>query len=117
MDTIDTLTKSFDKLFVTTAQNIIGSDIKVFKWTFVFTSVGIGINILLNSYYFTKISEQNKMFKNKLDLILNEQKVVIEGNITIYDCIKNIKHITQPPEEINLLLQINENEIEGYNFL
>ena len=51
MDTIDTLTKTFDKLFVTTAQNILGSDIKTCKWSFIFTSIGIGLSMLINSYY------------------------------------------------------------------
>ena len=45
MDTLDNLTKSFDKLFVTTVQNILGANIEICKWSFVFTSIGVGINV------------------------------------------------------------------------
>jgi hypothetical protein len=117
-NTLDALTKSFDKLFVTTAQNILGSDIKICKWSFIFTSIGIGINILLNSFYFVKMNNENKMLKNKLDLILNEQKFIMEGNLTIYDYItKNIKNIKNTDLIINDKEMKKENEVEEYDFL
>ena len=129
MDTIDTLTKSFDKLCVTTAQNILGSDIKFCKLGFIFTSIGIGLSLLINSFYLIKIKNENNLIKNKLNLLLNEQQLIIEGNVTIYDFItKNINSI----KNTNLIINDNnkylreiENEkesekdieIEGYDFL
>jgi hypothetical protein len=89
METLDNLTKSFDKLVVTTIQNILGSDIKICKWGFIFTSIGIGINVLINSFYFIKMNYENNISKNKINLLLNENKIIIEGNITIYEIIKN----------------------------
>ena len=89
MDTVDSLTKSFDKLVVTTIQNILGNNLEVCKWSFVFTSIGIGINILLNSFYFMKINNENNIIKNKINLLINENKLILEGNITIYETIKN----------------------------
>ena len=125
MDTIDTLTKTFDKLFVTTAQNILGSDIKTCKWSFIFTSIGIGLSMLINSYYLIKINNENKLIKNKINLLLNEQKFIMEGNVTIYDFItKNIKNIKNTELIINdnkKYLQEIENEkvteSESYDFL
>jgi hypothetical protein len=122
MDTIDTLTKSFDKLFITSAQNILGYDIKICKWSFIITSIGVGINILLNSFYFIKMNNENKMLKNRLDLVINEQKFIIESNITIYDFIKNnLKGLEIKEHDKNVCLQEieneNDNEIESYDFL
>lgn len=120
MDTLDTLTKSFDKLFITTAQNILGSDIKICKWCFFFTSIGVGINMLINSFYLFRMNNENKLIKNKLDLILREQKVIIEGNITTYDYIKNNMkglEITVHDKNIHLEKCETDNEIEGYDFL
>jgi hypothetical protein len=122
METIDTLTKSFDKLFITTIQNILGSDIKVCKWNFIFTSVGVGLGILINSFYFFKINNENKLIKNKLDLLLNNQKVIIEGNITIYNHIKhNIKGLEITVHDKNIHLEErekeNDSECEGYDLL
>ena len=120
-NTLDALTKSFDKLFVTTAQNILGSDIKICKWSFIFTSIGIGLSVLINSFYLFKMNNENKLIKNKLDLLLNEQKVVMEGNITIYDYItkniKNIKNIKNTDLIINDKEMEKENEVEEYDFL
>lgn len=122
MDTLDTLTKSFDKLFITTIQNILGSDIKVCKWNFIFTSVGVGLGLLINSFYFFKMNNKNKLIKNKLDLLLNNQKVIMEENITIYNHIKNnMKGIEITVHDKNVCLQERENkidnEIEEYDFL
>lgn len=124
MDTIDTLTKTFDKLFVTTAQNILGSDIKICKWSFIFTSIGVGLSLLINSYYLIKIKNENNIIKNKINLLLNEQKIIIEGNVTIYDFIvKNIRTIKNTDLIINnkKYLQEIENkkepESEDYDFL
>jgi hypothetical protein len=125
MDSIDTLTKSFDKLFVTTAQNIFSADIKMCKWSFIFTSIGVGLSMLINSYYLIKINNENKLIKNKVNLLLNEQKLIIEGNVTIYDFVtKNIKKIKNPDLIINdkkKYLQVKEKETEpeseDYDFL
>lgn len=122
MDTLDTLTKSFDKLFITTAQNILGSDIKICKWCFFFTSVGVGLNMLINSFYFFKIHNENKLIQTKLDLLLNNQKVIIEGNITIYDYIKNnmkALEITLHDKNIHLeeIKKDNDVEYEGFDLL
>ena len=121
-NTLDALTKSFDKLFVTTVQNILGSDIKVCKWSFIFTSIGIGLSVLINSFYLIKMNNENKLIKNKLDLLLNEQKVVMEGNITIYNFMtKNIKNtdlINNNKEKyLQEMEKEKENELEGYDFL
>ena len=129
MDTIDTLTKTFDKLFVTTAQNILGSDIKFCKMSFIFTSIGIGLSLLINSFYLIKIKNENNLIKNKLNLLLNEQTLIIQGNISIYEFItKNINAIKNTNliiNDNNKYLQEIENkkesekdiETEGYDFL
>ena len=123
MDTIDTLTKTFDKLFVTTAQNILGSDIKFCKMSFIFTSIGIGLSLLINSFYLIKIKNENNLIKNKLNLLLNEQTLIIQGNISIYEFItKNINAIKNTNLIINdnkkCLQEIqNETETEDFEFL
>jgi len=126
MDTIDTLTKSFDNLILITAQNILGSDIKVCKLGFIFTSIGVGLSLLINSFYLIKMNNENKLIKNKINLLLNEQKVIIDGNITIYDFItKNIKKNDLIINDNKKYLQQIENEkvpendyeSESYDFL
>ena len=121
MDTLDSLTKSFDKIFVITVQNILGADIKICKWSFIFTSIGVGLSMLTNSFYLMKINNENKLIKNKLDVLLNENKLIIEDNITIHDFIKkNIKGIEITINDKNVYLQKNNNdndEIESYDFL
>lgn len=121
MDTFDSLTKSFDKLFVTTIQNILGAEIKICKWSFILTTIGLGINVLFNSFYFIKMNNENKLIKNKLDLLLNENKLMFEDNITIHEFIKkNIKGVEITINDKNVYLQKNENdndEIESYDFL
>lgn len=122
MDTLDTLTKSFDKLFITTVQNMLGADIKICKWSFIVTSIGVGLSMLVNSFYLFKMNNENKLIKNKLDVLLNENKLIIEDNITIHDFIKkNIKGIEITVNDKNVYLQENKNEnnneIEGYDFL
>ena len=62
--------------------------------SFIFTSIGIGLSLLINSFYLIKIKNENNLIKNKLNLLLNEQKLIIEGNISIYEFItKNINAI------------------------
>ena len=121
MDTLDSLTKSFDKLFVTTIQNILGTDIKICKWSFIFTSIGVGLSMLTNSFYLMKINNENKLIKNKLDLLLNENKLMFEDSITIHNLIKqNAKNIEITVHDKNVYLQKNNNdndEIESYDFL
>jgi hypothetical protein len=121
MDTFDSLTKSFDKLFVTTVQNILGAEIKICKWSFMLTTIGVGINVLFNSFYFIKMNNENKLIKNKLDLLLNQNKLMFEDNITIHEFIKkNIKGVEITINDKNVYLQKNENdndEIESYDFL
>lgn len=122
MDTLDTLTKSFDKLFITTVQNMLGADIKICKWSFIVTSIGVGLSMLVNSFYLFKMNNENKLIKNKLDVLLNENKLIIEDNITIHNFIKkNIKGIEITVNDKNVYLQENKNEnnneIEGYDFL
>jgi|LakMenE01Jun11ns_1017448.scaffolds.fasta_scaffold9784739_2 hypothetical protein len=121
MDTFDSLTKSFDKLFVTTVQNILGAEIKICKWSFMLTTIGLGINVLFNSFYFIKMNNENKLIKNKLDLLLNQNKLMFEDNITIHEFIKkNIKGVEITINDKNVYLQKNENdndEIESYDFL
>ena len=121
MDTFDSLTKSFDKLFVTTIQNILGAEIKICKWSFILTSIGVGINVLFNSFYFIKMNNENKLIKNKLDLLLNENKLMFEDSITIHNLIKqNAKNIEITVHDKNVYLQKNNNdndEIESYDFL
>jgi hypothetical protein len=121
-NTLDALTKSFDKIFITTVQNILGSDIKVCKLSFIFTSIGIGLSVLINSFYLIKMNNENKLIKNKINLLLNEQKVIIDGNITIYDFItKNIKNNNLIISDNKKYLQEIENEkvteSEDYDFL
>ena len=118
MDTLDNLTKSFDKLFVTTVQNILGANIEICKWSFVFTSIGVGINVLINSFYFIKLNNENKILKNKIDLLLNKQKIIIEENTTIYEFVKNSnKKIESIVENNNTTLQFKKDELEEYDVL
>jgi len=127
MDRLDSITKTFDKLFVITVQNIFGYDIKICKWSFLITAFGVGINILINSFYLIKITNENDKIKNKINLLLNEQKVIIEGNITIYEFIKeNIKYndlfVEDKPDSLLVNDCVNdcENDCENdcdYDFL
>ena len=88
MTTLDNLTKSFDNLFMTTMQSILRTNIEVCKWSFLFTSVGVGINLLINSFYFNKLNNENNTLQTKINLLLNETKLISESNITIYEIIK-----------------------------
>jgi hypothetical protein len=88
MTSLDSLTKSFDKLFLTSIQNILGTNIEVCKWSFIITSIGVGINVFVNSFYFIKMNNENNTIKNKLNLLLNETKIIAESNVTIYEIIK-----------------------------
>jgi len=120
MDKLDSITKTFDKLFVTTAQNILGSDIKICRWSFLFTAIGVGINILINSFFLIKLNNENNKIKNKINILLNEQKVIIEGNITIYEFMKeNIKYNNSIIEDKTGSLLVNENNEndDEYDFL
>ena len=116
MDTVDSLTKTFDKLVVTTIQNILGNNLEVCKWSFVFTSIGIGINILLNSFYFIKMNNENNIIKNKINLLINENKLLLEGNITIYE---NIKTNTKKLDSLSIKNTdlLNDIESSDYDFL
>ena len=126
MDTLGNLTKSFDKLVVTTIQNILGSDIKICKLGFIFTSISIGVNVLINSFYFIKMNNENNIIKNKINLFLYENKVIIEGNITIYEIIKNntkkIVSIIENTKSENTKSEkntslLNDIEVCDYDFL
>jgi hypothetical protein len=85
------------------------------------TTIGLGINVLFNSFYFIKMNNENKLIKNKLDLLLNQNKLMFEDNITIHEFIKkNIKGVEITINDKNVYLQKNENdndEIESYDFL
>ena len=115
-NTLDSLTKTFDKLFLTTIQNILGNNIEVCKWSFVFTSVSVGISMLINSFYFIKINNENNIIKNKVNLLLNEQKVIIEGNISIYEIVKKNSLKINSISEKNKYLK-NDSELCDYDFL
>jgi CRISPR/Cas system CMR subunit Cmr4 (Cas7 group RAMP superfamily) len=114
MTTLDSLTKSFDNLLITTLQNILRTNIEICKWSFLFTSIGVGINLLLNSFYFLKISNENNILKTKINLLINEQKVVIEGNITIYEFIKK-NNLFVEDKTASLLVNECENDNENDN--
>lgn len=121
-DILYNFTKSFDKLFIATAQNILGSDVKICKWCFLFTSIGVGINIVTNSLYYYKMNNESKLIKNKLDLLLNNQKIIMEENITIYEHIKtNLKGIEITVHDKNIHLEEikkeKDGEYEGYDLL
>jgi len=107
MDSIDTLTK----IFVTSAQNILGSDIKLCKLSFMFTSIGVGLSILINSFYLIKIKNENKLIKNKVNLLLNEQKLIIYDFIT-KNIIDNKKCLHEKEKETE-----KDSETESYDFL
>ena len=116
MDRLDSISKTFDKLFITTAQNLFSSDIKICKWSFLFTAIGIGANILINSFYLIKLNNENNKIKNKINLLLNEQKVIIEGNITIYEFMKeNIKYNNLFVEDKTASLLVNDYENDNEN--
>ncbi len=114
MTTLNSLTKSFDNLLITTLQNILRTNIEICKWSFLFTSIGIGINLLLNSFYFLKISNENNILKTKINLLINEQKVVIEGNITIYEFIKK-NNLFVEDKTASLLVNECENDNKNQN--
>ena len=81
----DSLKNSFDKLFMITAQNVLGTNVEVCKWSFLFIAFGVAIN----SYYLIKMSNDINISKTKINLLLNETKLITEGNITIYEIIKS----------------------------
>ena len=115
MTTLDSLTKSFDNLCITTIQNILGTNIEVCKWTFLFTSVGVVINVIMNSFYFVKLSNENNILKSKINLLLNETKLTNENNITIYEILKKNMLKTDLAIKNNNLL--NEQQELDYDFL
>jgi len=115
-NTLDSLTKSFDKLFLTTIQNILGTNVEVCKWSFVFTSVGVGISMLINSFYFIKINNENNIIKDKVNLLLNENKLLLENNITLNEILKNNNNKIISIFEKNASLK-NDYEVCGYDFL
>jgi hypothetical protein len=123
MTTFDSFARTFDKLFITTSQNIFGSDIKFCKWSFLFTAIGIGVNIIINSFYLIKLNNENKIIKNKINLLLYEQNVIIEDNISIHDFIKkNTKYnnLIAEDKENSLLINEYKNEYKNddeYDFL
>jgi hypothetical protein len=67
------------------------------------------------------MNNENKLIKNKLNLLLNENKLIFEDNITIHDFIKkNIKSLEITIHDKNVCLQkiSNDNDdVESYDFL
>jgi len=124
MTTLDNLTKSFEKLFVTTVQNILGSDIKMCKWGFIFTSIGVGISVLINSFYLIKMNNDNNIIKMKINLLIGESKFINENNLIIYEKIKNINinlisiiEEKKSKKKLDLLVDDKELKDECYDFL
>ena len=117
MTTLDIITKSFDKLFITTVQNILGTNMEICKWSFIFTSIGIGINLFINSFYLIQINNENNIFEKKINLILGETKFILENNIIMYEKIKNINTnlisiIEAKKTKKNLALLVDDKELE-----
>ena len=96
----DSLKNSFDKLFMITAQNVLGKNVEVCKWSFLFIAFGVAIN----SYYLIKMSNDTNILNTKINLLLNKTTIIYESNITIYDIIKKIS--------INLDLSIENKKSE-----
>jgi hypothetical protein len=116
----DSLKNSFDKLFMITAQNVLGTNVEVCKWSFLFIAFGVAIN----SYYLIKMSNDINISKTKINLLLNESKIIIEGNITIYEIIKSnsnnldLSIENKKSEKDTDLLDYDSDcyYMEGYNF-
>jgi cell division protein FtsX len=78
-----------DKMFILTVQNI-GKNLKICKWSIMFSFVGITINLFLNSFIFIKIKNENESLNQKIKLLLNETNVILQNNVSINDNIKSI---------------------------
>jgi len=102
---------SLDKLFVSTIHDILGTNIKIYKWSIFFTSIGVGINLFLNSFIFIKNDDENNIFQNKITLLLDENNIFMNENIQkinkkldlIIDLEKASKNISQIVDHDNLL--------------
>ena len=44
--------------------------------------------LLINSFYFNRLNNENNTLKTKINLLLNETKVINESNITICELLK-----------------------------
>ena len=79
-----------DKMFTLTVQNMVGKHLNICKWTFMFSFVGITINLFFNSFMFIKIKNENELLNQKIKLLLNETNLIVENNININENIKSI---------------------------
>ena len=79
-----------DKMFTLTVQNMVGTHLNICKWTFMFSFVGITINLFFNSFMFIKIKNENELLNQKIKLLLNETNLIVENNININENIKSI---------------------------
>ena len=79
-----------DKMFTLTLQNMVGKHLNICKWTFMFSFVGITINLFFNSFMFIKIKNENEFLNQKIKLLLNETNLIVENNININENIKSI---------------------------
>jgi hypothetical protein len=78
-----------DKMFILTVQNI-GKNLKICKWSIMFSFVGITINLFLNSFIFIKIKNENELLNQKMKILLNETNLIVQNNISINENIKSI---------------------------
>jgi hypothetical protein len=112
MSSSNNILNCLDKMLIKTIQNILGANLKTCKWSFIITTIGIGVNICLNTFIFNKINNQNEVFNKKIGLIFNEIKIMHENN-------KNInENINKSNKNLDLLLdeqQIQQTEISLKN--
>ena len=79
-----------DKMFTLTVQNMVGKHLNICKWTFMFSFVGITINLFFNSFIFIKIKNENELLNQKMKILLNETNLIVQNNISINENIKSI---------------------------
>jgi hypothetical protein len=110
-----------DKMFILTVQNI-GKNLKICKWSVMFSFFGITINLFLNSFIFIKIKNENESLNQKIKLLLNETNSILQNNVSINENIKNInKNIISINEfkifthKVISMLNVNNNENDKVN--
>jgi hypothetical protein len=110
-----------DKMFILTVQNI-GKNLKICKWSIMFSFVGITINLFLSSFIFIKIKNENESLNQKIKLLLNETNVILQNNVSINENIKSInKNIISIidfkkfTDKVISMLNVNNNENDKLN--
>ncbi len=108
---------SLDNVFIFTLQNIIGKNLIFCKWTFIFTSIGISVNLFFNSFILFKIKNETELFNQKIKLLLNESNLILENNVNINENIKSINKKLISINEFKKFTHKDDKLDSNYDFL